>query len=174
MPTARVRRGRAEGAKSTIFGKRGRRSGPAASARIKRSGFFAAKARKGSRLLSEIPASCAAESKPLWATFDKSPELSTPCRRFLTFTLFPTESTWEPGRAAACRVKNALERGCDTGAKALAEAAKRAAEPSKEKYLLITTQKSFVFIPIYYLITLHQHRKNSDKQRGYIYYVRRV
>jgi len=57
IPTAEARRGRAPGAKSTILGRIGSNSGPEASTRTRISGLLAARSRRGSSLVREIPAS---------------------------------------------------------------------------------------------------------------------
>ena len=116
---AKANKGRAAGAKSTSFGRRGISSGVAASTKTKILLLsLAIRAKTGSNLERETPASCALERRPDCATLVKSPEPSTCSKMFLTAMLFPIESTSSAYEEAALRATFLCANGA--GAKALA------------------------------------------------------
>lgn len=129
MEMASAKIGRRGGAKSTRVGKSGRSSGPAASTKTRICGLSAANCNNGSNLAREIPAACALDSRPDWATFDKSFDCSTLMRRFLTAMLLPRLST--TGVVAERVVLGRNAPGC--GAKAVVVATANAEDDQKSR-----------------------------------------
>mmetsp|Transcript_10625 Transcript_10625/g.25170 ORF Transcript_10625/g.25170 Transcript_10625/m.25170 type:complete len:248 (+) Transcript_10625:3446-4189(+) len=123
--TAVAKRGRAWGASSTTLGNKGKSSGVAASTKMRISLFSAARARRGSNLERERPASWALESKPDWATLVNKPLDSTFSNKDLTAMLFPRVST-SSRMLEAARGADRVDCVC-VGTKAEAEAANKAA-----------------------------------------------